>query len=186
MTDQPSLKTERLILRPFSLEDAERVRKLAGAREIAENTATMPHPYEEGMAEEWISTHEDLYTQGQNVHFAVCLNKTGELIGAIDIVINKDHDRGELGYWVGIPYWNHGYCTEAAWAVIEYGFEVLHLNRIGAIHFTRNPASGRVMEKIGMHFEGVRRQEMKRWDEYVDVASYGILRKEYSLLNVKK
>jgi ribosomal-protein-alanine N-acetyltransferase len=185
MTKQLSLTTERLILRPFSLDDAERVRQLAGAREIAENTATMPHPYEEGMAEEWIGTHEELYAKGENIHFAVCLKSTHELLGAIGLVINKDHDRGELGYWMGIPYWNLGYCTEAARAVIKYGFEVLQLNRIGAIHYTRNPASGRVLENIGMRFEGVRRQEMKRWDEYVDVASFGILREEYSLLHEK-
>jgi RimJ/RimL family protein N-acetyltransferase len=185
MEQQPNLQTKRLLLRPFSLKDAERVRQLAGAREIAENTATMPHPYEEGMAEEWINTHEELNTKGESVHFAVCLKKSNELIGAMGIVIHKDHDRGELGYWIGVPYWNHGYCTEAAHSVIKYGFEVLRLNRIGAIHFTRNPASGRVMEKIGMRFEGIRRQEMKRWDEYVDIATYGILREEYSLIQGK-
>ena len=183
MMKQPSFSTERLVLRPFSFDDAERVMQLAGAREIAENTATMPHPYEEGMAEEWIRTHEELYAKGEGVHFAVCLKSTHELIGAMGMVINSDHDRGELGYWIGIPYWNLGYCTEAARAVIKFGFEVLKLNRIGAIHFSRNPASGRVMEKIGMRFEGIRRQEMKRWDKYVDVVSFGILREEYSHLH---
>jgi RimJ/RimL family protein N-acetyltransferase len=179
VTHQPSLTTERLILRPFSLKDAQRVRQLAGEKEIAENTATMPHPYEEGMAEEWINSHEDLYCRGENVHYAVCLRTTAELIGAIGIVIKKDHDLGEIGYWIGVPYWNQGYCTEAAKAIIQYGFNDLQLNRIGAIHYTRNPASGRVLEKAGMKFEGIRPQAMKRWGVYVDVACYGILREDY-------
>jgi RimJ/RimL family protein N-acetyltransferase len=130
------------------------------------------------MAEEWISTHEELFNQSENVNFAVCLRDTGDLIGAIGIVINREHDRGDLGYWIGLPYWNRGFCTEAAGAVVQYGFQWFDLNRIGAIHFTRNPASGRVMEKIGMRHEGVRRQEMKKWGEYVDVACYGILRED--------
>lgn len=179
MTEQPILKTERLLLRPFSLRDAARIRQLADSREIAKNTATMPYPYEEGMAEAWIATHQDLFDRGENVHFAICLAGTGDLIGAMGITISRDHDCGELGYWIGIPYWDQGYCTEAATAAVRFGFETLKLNRIEASHFMRNPASGRVLEKIGMRFEGIRRQGMKRWGTYVDVAIYGILRKEY-------
>ena len=179
MKTQPTLETERLLLRPFTMKDADRVRLLAGERVIAENTATMPHPYEEGMAEAWISTHEAQFLEGENIHFAICKKANGELIGAMGLVIHKMHDRGELGYWIGVPYWNQGYCTEAAESVLDYGFMDLGLNRIDAIHYTRNPASGRVMEKAGMRFEGMRPQLMKRWDEYVDVALYGLLREHY-------
>lgn len=186
MTDQPTLETERLILRPFSLEDSERVSELAGVKEIAENTTTIPHPYEREMAEAWIGMHKEQFKKGENVVFAVCLKRSGELIGAMGLILKQDHDRGELGYWIGLPYWNHGYCTEAARAVIAYGFETFNLNRIAAIHFTRNPASGRVLEKIGMHFEGVHRQEIKRWGEYQDVACYGMLREEFSLRKDEK
>jgi ribosomal-protein-alanine N-acetyltransferase len=181
MVPQQTLETERLILRPFSLEDGPRVMYLAGEREIAMNTGTIPHPYEQGMAEEWISPHQELFEKREAVIFAICLRKTEELIGAIGIEVNRDHDCGELGYWVGKPYWNQGYCTEAARIAIEYAFCALELNRIGAIHFTRNPASGRVMQKIGMRYEGERRQAMKRWGEYVDIACYGLLREEIKL-----
>ncbi len=179
MLPGPSLETDRLLLRPFRLSDADDVRKLAGAKQIAENTGTIPHPYEEGMAEEWISTHADQRQEGLAIHFAVCLKVAMQLIGALGVVIHKEHHRGELGYWIGVPFWNNGYCTEAARAVIRFGFENLGLNRIHAIHFTRNPASGRVMEKIGMSFEGIHRQHMRRWGKFVDVASYGLLRDEY-------
>ena len=181
MKNQPTLETERLLLRPFSLDDSSRVRDLAGEREIAKNTATMPHPYEEGMAEEWIGTHKPRYEAGEAVHFAICLRETGELIGAVGIEVNRNHDRGELGYWIGKPFWNQNFCTEATREVIRYAFPAFELNRIGAIHYTRNPASGRVMQKVGMRLEGIRHQAMKRWDEYVDIACYGILRKDIAL-----
>jgi ribosomal-protein-alanine N-acetyltransferase len=179
MGKQPTLQTERLVLRPFNLTDSERVSQLAGAREIAQNTSSMPHPYEKSMAEEWIGTHEELYSKGESVQFAICLKSSNELIGAIGLIINRTHDRGEMGYWIGLPYWSKGFCTEAAGAMLKYGFEGLNLNRIGAAHFSRNPASGRVMRKLGMQFEGIRRQEIKRWGEYIDVVSYGILRQDY-------
>lgn len=183
MKTLPTLDTERLILRPFTLRDAPRVRELAGAREIAANTLTMPHPYEEGMAEEWIGMHEENFQSGQSAEFAICLRDSGELIGAIGLKITQEHDCGEIGYWIGIPFWNQGFCTEAAAAVIAYGFDGFDLNRIGAIHFSRNPASGRVMQKIGMRYEGESRQAMKRWDEYVDITRYGILREDFEKTN---
>ena len=86
----------------------------------------------------------------------------------------------EIGYWIGKPYWSQGYCTEAAREVVRYGFEVLNLNRIQARHMTKNPASGRVMEKVGMKYEGRLRQSLLRWDQFEDVAIYSILRDESS------
>ena len=65
--------------------------------------------------------------------------------------------------------------AEAASALVEYGFDVLDLNRIQARHMTRNPASGRVMQKIGMRLEGIQRQQVRVWDAFEDVAMYGIL-----------
>jgi ribosomal-protein-alanine N-acetyltransferase len=166
------------------MDDGPRVMDLAREREIAANTTTLPHPYEQGMAEAWIMTHEAQFVAMQAVTFAICMRETGELIGAMGIEINRPHDAGELGYWIGKPYWNQGYCTEAAKAVLRYVFSALELNRVGAIHFTRNPASGRVMQKIGMRYEGERRQALKRWGEYVDIACYGILREDLESMDV--
>ena len=86
---------------------------------------------------------------------------------------------GELGYWLGVPFWNQGYCTEAALAVVQYGFEVLRLHRIYASHMIRNPASGRIMQKIGMTYEGCQRQHVQKWGVFEDLATYGILQSEY-------
>lgn len=179
MKERPSLQTERLILRPFRLADAAGVQRLAGDREVASTTLNIPHPYEDGLAEQWIGTHQEEYEQSRGVVFAVVLRSEQVLIGAIGLVINQRYERAELGYWVGKPYWNQGYGTEAARAVLQYGFEVLRLHRIHASHLKRNPASGRVMQKIGMTYEGCSRQHVKKWGVFEDLERYGILKSEH-------
>lgn len=81
------------------------------------------------------------------------------------------------GYW-GKPYWNQGYCSEAGKAVLQYAFAELGLLRIHASHIGRNPASGRVMRKLGMQHEGSRRQHVRKGDECEDLEVYGILRND--------
>lgn len=178
MSDSPILKTTRLILRPFLLSDADRVQELAGDKEVASTTLTIPHPYEDGIAEQWIEMHESEFSNGNGVTFAIT-NKDDGLIGCIGLGITKTHRRAELGYWIGRVYWNKGYCSEAVDAVIQYGFEKLKLNKIHAKYFMRNPASGRVMVKSGMKYDGTLRQEVIKDDKYEDLAVYSILREEY-------
>ena len=112
-------------------------------------------------------------------HFAITLRAGGELIGAIGIDVEPEHARAELGYWIGVPYWGRGYATEAAAALVTRAFEVLGLQRVFAYHFTTNPASGRVLQKIGMRHEGTRRKHTRKWDEYPDSECYAILRAEW-------
>lgn len=179
MTTIPTLTTERLLLKPFSMDDAPAVKDLAGEYEIAATTANIPHPYEDGMAEAWIGTHQEAFEKGEAVSFAIALRSGGQLLGAIGLGINQANSLAEMGYWIGKPYWNRGYCTEAAGAVLEYAFSELGLNRVQARHMTKNPASGRVMQKIGMQYEGRLRQQIKRWDAFEDAEMYAILRVDY-------
>jgi len=181
MKERPTLGTTRLILRPFTVADAPDVQRLAGDREIASTTLHVPHPYEDGMAEQWIGTHQEQYERGELVNFAIVRRADHALMGAMSLRINPQHAHAELGYWLGTPYWNAGCCTEAAQAVVVYGFEVLGLHRIHASHMTRNPASGRVMQKIGMRYEGCLRQHVNKWEVFEDLAVYGILKSEYAL-----
>ena len=176
---QPQLKTSRLILRSFDLADAKKVQILAGDRAIASTTLNIPHPYEDGMAEEWIRTHPEKFQRGEFVNFAIVLRSRNELIGAIGLALHQEHFHAEMGYWVGKPYWNQGYCTEAAREVLRYGFEELSLNRIHVMHLSRNPASGKVMKKIGMIHEGRRRQHILKWGVFEDVELYGLLKSEF-------
>ncbi len=179
MVKQPTFKTKRLTLRPFTLDDAPDVQRLAGDKSIADTTLNIPHPYEDGLAEKWIATHREKFEKGELVNFAIVLREREVLIGAISLVINKRHEFAELGYWVGKPYWGYGYCTEAVKTVLEHGFTQLNLNRIHAYYMTRNPASGRVLEKAGMKCEGLLREYLKKRDVFEDLKLFAILRSEY-------
>jgi RimJ/RimL family protein N-acetyltransferase len=176
---QPSLQTDRLCLRPFDLTDASAVQRLAGAFEVADTTLNIPHPYRDGMAEAWILTHNQLFHAGLLATFAVTLRQENTLIGAVGLRVELTHERAELGYWIGVPYWRQGYCTEAAREAVRYGFEGLGLRRIHASHLSRNPASGRVMQKLGMQHEGRLRQHIRKWDRFEDLEKYGILASEF-------
>jgi RimJ/RimL family protein N-acetyltransferase len=179
MTQPTTLETENLILRPLALSDAPEVQRLAGDAAIASTTLNVPHPYEDGMAEAWITSSQQKIADGTLVNFAIARKTDSRLVGCISLIdIDPSHCHAELGYWVGKPYWNNGYCTEAVRAMIRYGFEDLRLNRICAWHFTRNPASGRVMQKAGMLYEGRQRQHVRKWDAFEDLEMYGILRSD--------
>ncbi|MFL5509066.1 MAG: GNAT family N-acetyltransferase, partial [Gemmatimonadaceae bacterium] len=145
--DQPTLTTERLTLRPFVADDAFDVERLAGMREIADTTLNIPHPYPHGGAAEWIRLHAPAWIEGTSATFAIIGQKLGALVGTISLIIKREHQRAELGYWIAPDCWNRGYATEATRAIIDFGFETLGLHRIESRHFLRNPASGRVMQK---------------------------------------
>ena len=180
MQERPTLITARLVLRPLTLADAPDVHRLAGEREVASTTLNIPHPYEPGMAEQWIRTHQEAYERGELVNFAIVRGADNTLMGDIGLRINQHHAHAELGYWIGIPFWRQGYCTEAARAVVQYGFEGLRLHRIHAAHMTRPEAGLRVMQKIGMTYEGCLRQHVQKWSVFEDLATYGILQSEYA------
>jgi RimJ/RimL family protein N-acetyltransferase len=179
MEGQPILYTERLLLRPFSLDDAKRVQELAGDIKVATYTINIPHPYEDGVAEHWISTHNENLEQNKSVTYAVVIDETQELIGAISLMLNLNHKKAEIGYWFGVSYWNKGYCTEAAREMIKLGFEQLDLNKIFACAVVENIGSWRVMEKAGMSFEGIRRQDVLKWGEFKDLKYYYVLKEDY-------
>src|SRR2546423_8087798 len=87
--------------------------------------------------------------------------------------------RAELGYGSAFVGWKRGYATEAGGRIIDFGFESLGLHRIEAHHFLRTPASGRVMQKMGMQQEGVVRDHVVKWDRYESLAIYSILEPEW-------
>ena len=177
--EQPILQTVRLLLRPFALSDATDVQHLAGAPEVADTTLNMPHPYEDGMAEQWISSQAALFDAGEAVRYAVTLLDGKGLIGGVGLGVTPRHRRAELAYWLGVPYWSRGYMTEAAGALMNYGFTEINLHKITASHFARNPASGRVMQKLGMTQEGILRQDVRKGNGFEDLVLYGLLAEEW-------
>lgn len=173
------LETPRLRLRPFELGDAADVVRLAGEREIAATTRQIPHPYELPMAQQWLASLPEASQRGELLNFAITLKTSGELAGSIGLILNQADHHGELGYWIGKPYWDVGYATEAARAVVDHAFLVLKLHRLFAHHFSRNAASGRVMQKLGMKCEGYMREHRYKFGHYEDLVIYGMTAGDY-------
>lgn len=168
----PILETPRLTLRPFRTQDASLVQQYVGIREVADVTLNIPHPYLDGMAEGWIALHEPDFASGKSVCLALTLKNDDAIIGAVGISLNSEVASGELGYWLGLPYWNNGYMTEAAQALVNYAFKELNLTCINSHHLARNPASGRIMQKIGMKLQEVRKAAPWKGDLREDIVYY--------------
>src|ERR1035441_3861334 len=112
------LQTERLTLRVHALSDIPALMPLIGAREVAATTLRIPHPYTDADAQEDFSS-------GSGLRLGIVLRESDTLCGGVGLRIEPDHRRAELGYWIGVPYWGNGYATEAARAVVKYGFGTL-------------------------------------------------------------
>lgn len=153
MATIPTLTTDRLVLRPFRLDDAPAVERMLLTPHIAEHTLNLPHPYPPGFARDWITRHAAWAARGIHLQWAIAL-RDDTPVGAIGIALSDDPPHGDIGYWVGPDYWDNGYATEATRAVIAYGFKTLGLPRIQASCFTGNDASARVLQKVGMREVG--------------------------------
>jgi RimJ/RimL family protein N-acetyltransferase len=173
----PTLRTARLSLGSFSPEDATELQRLAGAREIADTTVSIPHPYDLDHALAWIGQQRREAVRGRATNFAIRLLGDGPLIGSAGLRdIDPEHLQAELGFWIGREWWGQGYAREAAAAVIRFGFDSLGLNRICAHHMARNPAAGKVLRALEMRQEGLLRQRVRKWGVYEDVVLYAIIR----------
>ena len=171
----PTLETARLKLRPYGEADIAELVPLIGTREVAATTLRIPHPYTEQDARDFLV----LLQEPGRIWLAITLRNDGRQIGGIGLYTEKQHQHAELGYWLGVPYWGKGYATEAAREMLRYGFENLQLHRIFASHFKHNPASGRILRKLGMRYEGTQREHLRKWDQFVDSELYGMLRRDW-------
>lgn len=171
--------TARLRLRAFALADAPAVEALAGDRRVADTTTTIPHPYPAGGAEAWIALHGPAWDSGAGVTYAITDAGDGTLLGAVALTITPAHAVAELGYWIGVAAWGRGYATEAAAALCDLAFGTLGTHRIQARHYVRNPASGRVMQKLGMRHEGTLRDAVRKGGRFEDLALYAVLAPEW-------
>lgn len=174
---QPELTTARLLLRALTQIDAPQIQQLAGDEAISATALNVPYPFEDGMAEAWIATHHPDYVAGKAVNWAIVLQQTQIVIGAIGLSINAANAHAELGYWIGKPYWGKGYASEAAQAIINFGFQTLMLHRIYATCLKHNCASARVLQKLGMTHEGSQKQHIYHRGQFVDLELYGLVQK---------
>lgn len=136
------------LLRWFTPADAARVQELAADAEVAETTASIPHPYPHGAARAWIASHDSERDRGAQYTYAIASADGTTLIGAVRLrPLADEHDN--VGCWIGRPYWGRGYATAATMAVTALVFGYLDCETLAASHLERNPASGRVLEKCG-------------------------------------
>ncbi len=179
---QPTLQTDRLRMRPFVADDAEALKAIAGAREVADTSTDVPHPYSLATAKSWIAGLPHFFRTQTAVHFALELRHPVTLVGCASLRdIDARHAQAELGFWIGVPWWGSGYATEAARELLRFGFTDLSLNRIQARPLLRDPVSMHVLRKIGLKQEGILRQAFRKWDAYEDVAACAILRQDAGL-----
>ncbi len=169
--------SQRLRLRSFVPDDARQVEQLAAHKEMSETTLNIPYPYTLPQVTEWIASLGEEPVGTNEIHFAV--ETENKLMGTVRLILSAEHDKAKLGYWIGKDFWGKGYATEAAAAALAYGFDRLHLNRIYANCFDNNPASVKILERLGMTLEGRLRQHVKKWDAYRDLLVYGILKEEF-------
>ena len=182
MIEIPRVETQRLVLRPLGLDDARDVQALAGDFAIADTTARIPHPYEDGMAEAWIASLAEAIRPHRESVFGIEERASGRFVGTVGLVSPGEDGDAELGYWIGRPYWNQGFATEAARVVVDFAFEYIGSARVHAHHFSRNPSSGRVLQKLGFRYRGARRNFEVAPDRFEDVELYELAKKEWETL----
>lgn len=174
------IQTERLTLRGYEPSDIPALVPLIGAREVAATTLRIPHPYTEAIARDFIALAQKELATDRCLRLGIFLRERNTLCGGVGLMTEPDHHRAELGYWIGVPFWGKGYATEAARAVVNYGFSTMKLHRIFASHVPGNPASGGVLGKIGMRYEGRVRGHILKWGEFLDLEMYGMLASDAS------
>jgi len=169
------ITTERLVIRLFQESDAVNVANLCNNYNIYKNTLYLPYPYSVDDAKSWIQNHLENYNNEMSYEFAITDKENGELYGAIALLSNQKFNNGEIAYWIGEEFWGNGYATEAAQAILWFAFNEKHLHKVFARYFKTNPASGRVMQKLGMREEGVLIDQVKKDNHYLDLVYYGII-----------
>lgn len=144
-------RTERLLLRPGWPEDAPALARAIAEEAIVRNLASAPWPYDLDHARAFLATER----RPDEASFLVFRRTRGapQLIGSAGLGRRPD-GAIELGYWISRPNWGLGYATEAARAVVAIARDGLRLGRLHAGHFLDNPASGRVLEKLGFQPTG--------------------------------
>ncbi|MCE2473200.1 MAG: GNAT family N-acetyltransferase [Anaerolineae bacterium] len=179
--DHVKLENETVLMRPLEARDSSAIQDLAAAPEIAANTF-VPHPYPPEAASEFIQKGQESWRSGEAYVFGIIDKSSQRFAGCMGIHPAPEHNRAEVGYWIGLPFWGRGLATAALRLLLQFGFETLKLNRVEAGHFDYNPASGRVMQKAGMRREGLRRQYVLHHEEYKDLVWYAIVREDYEAL----
>jgi ribosomal-protein-alanine N-acetyltransferase len=175
----PKLSTLRLNLRELTLEDAQDIFRIRSDYEVTR--------YNSGIAYDRIDQARDLiqairsaYVDGAELRWGITLKEDSTVIGMCGFNYWVRHDRrASIGYDLARSYWGQGLMTEAVRAVVEFGFSNMNLNRIEADADGRNPASARVLHKVGFHDEGVQKEQFYENGSFYDLHLFALLRRDY-------
>lgn len=175
------LETSRMFLRRISVDDAENMyNNWASDPEVA-RYVTWPVHKDINVTTELLKVWENEYNNSNCYRWCIVDKVSNKPIGTIDVCRqNDDLEIAEIGYCMAKEYWGKGIMTECANRVLKFLFEEVGYNRIQATYLLANPASGRVMQKIGMQYEGITRDGNRlNTGKLCDVAVYSILKREY-------
>lgn len=175
MPSLPTLHTERCTLRPWRLDDADLLPAIADTRDISWNTSyRFPNPFGPEQAKRYV-THILGSPAADNWPFAVEMN--GELIGGCGAhrATDVEAHTAEIGYWLRVDSWGKGIATEVIERLVRFVSEETDIEQVTARCFGWNPASARVLEKLGFRQEGLRRGVVKKWGKRTDLLIFGKL-----------
>ena len=162
--DTSRLFTAQLVLRPMEDRDAKSMAALLSEWEVVKQASTVPHPYDERSALTWIARVRRRHLAGRQFAFAITRPGSDELIGSVALTVLPEPGGhiGEVGYWLGRPFWGQGYGSEAVEALTDFGLNALSLSRIEAVVFKDNKSSCRVLDRCGYRLE---RTEVRQYPD---------------------
>jgi len=175
----PTLETPRLLLRKVVMGDVADLYVYGRDPEVARHVLWEPYR-SEADARAYVRFLHRQYRSEQPSSWGIVYKPHNKMVGTIGFMWwNQDHNSAEIGYSLARSYWNQGIMSEALREMLRYGFEAMGLHRIEAQHESDNPASGRVMEKVGMRREGTLYGRLYNKGRYVDVELYAMLRDQF-------
>jgi [ribosomal protein S5]-alanine N-acetyltransferase len=175
----PNLETERLLLRRFVLEDAEDMFQYGSDPEVTKYLTWDTHQTIDDSTG-FIKYTLDRYEKDETGDWGIVLKENNKFIGSCGFVwVEEKNKCGHIGYVLSRKYWNKGIMSEAIRELVQFGFESMNLNRIESVHCLPNEASGKVMKKAGMQFEGVIRKRMFSKNQFWDLKQYAIIKEDF-------
>ncbi len=179
MKNFPELRSKRLRLGKISVNDIPEIVVCANNKTISDNTLNLPYPYSEDDAVFWMNMQINGYKNNNKYIFGIYINQSNKFVGGIGLHLDLPHSKAELGYWIAEHFWNNGIATEAGKCLLDFGFNRLQLNKIYATCFVCNPASERVLKKLGMVHEANLKQHYYKQGSFLDAKQYAILQDCY-------
>ena len=166
------IKTKRFILRPYKMSDAKEISKVLNNWNVVKNLSNLPFPYELEHAREFIKRTSAEMRKKDGKNYVLAIEIDGKVSGAIGIHSIAPGHKAEMGYWLSENHWGQGVMPEAARKFMSHVTKKFQLRRIYARAYAQNKGSMRVMEKVGMKFEGIEKKGALKKGKFIDTHVY--------------